>query len=168
MRALKALQAGAVAPFSRFHWPPPAEGAGEWVEASTTACASGIHACLPEQLPLWLQDELWEIELDGGIERLERKVVAERGRLVRRIEAWDAGALAAYARACLERLTALASAHDAATGYARDGEELLSGEPLFVAFAAARAAELVAGPEAYDAERAWQARWLAERLSLAL
>jgi hypothetical protein len=168
MRAVKALKTGAVGPFSAFRWPQPDDGPGAWVAAHPSACASGVHACLPAQLPLWLQDELWEIELDGRIDRLERKLVAERGRLVRRIERWDSRALADYAHACLARLHDLASSHDDARGYARDGEQLLAPEPLFVAFAAARAAELAVGPDGYEAERAWQARWLADRLELAV
>jgi hypothetical protein len=52
--------------------------------------------------------------------------------------------------------------------WVRDGRETLAhGEELFVALAAARAAELAGGADAYDAERAWQAAWLAERLALA-
>ena len=52
-------------------------------------------------------------------------------------------------------------------GYAEDGRVILAqDEPLVVALAAARAAEVVSGPEAYDEERAWQADWLAERLGL--
>lgn len=169
MKALKALQKGAVAPFSRFSWPVPDDrGPGTWVRARPAPCASGIHACLPEQLPLWLQDELWEIELDGTIESLERKLVAERGRLVRRIDAWDADVLADYAVACRGRLVELAAAHEQAVGYAADARTLLRTEPLFVAFAAARAAELVLGDGAYEAERAWQAGWLADRLELAI
>ena len=65
MRALKALRAGAVGPFSGFRWPTPGDGPGQWVAASPSPCASGVHACLRGQLPLWLHDELWEIELGG-------------------------------------------------------------------------------------------------------
>ena len=93
MKALKALRAGAVGPFSEFRWPTPGDGPGQWVAASPSPCASGVHACLRGQLPLWLHDELWEIELGGAVTTLERKVVAARGRLVRRVEGWDARAL---------------------------------------------------------------------------
>lgn len=169
MRALKALRSGAVGPFSDFRWPTPGDGPGAWVDADPSPCATGIHACLPEQLPLWLQDELWEIELDGAVTPLARKLVAERGRLVRRVDSWDARALAAYGAACCARLDALAVEHPEVRGHAADGHEILAhDEPLFVAFAAARAAEIVAGPDGYDAERAWQARWLADRLALDL
>lgn len=166
MRALKALRAGAVGPFSGFLWPTPGDGPGQWVAASASPCASGVHACLPRQLPMWLHDELWEIELGGAVATLERKVVATRGRLVRRVERWDALALAEYAHACLDRLAALAAEHPEARGFADDGRVIAQDEPLVVALAAARAAEVVSGPQAYDEERAWQADWLAERLEL--
>lgn len=169
MRALKALRPDAVGPFSGFRWPTPAgEVPGAWVDADPAPCASGVHACRAGQLPLWLQAELWEIELDGEISTLDRKLVAERGRLVRRVDAWDADALVDYGTACLGRLETLATEHPHLGGYAEDGRETLAhGEELFVALAAARAAELAGGPDAYDAERAWQAAWLAERLALA-
>jgi hypothetical protein len=115
---------------------------------------------------MWLHDELWEIELGGAVATLERKVVATRGRLVRRVEGWDARALAKYAQACLDRLATLAAEHPEARGLAEDGRVIVRDEPLVVALAAARAAEVVSGPQAYDEERAWQADWLAERLEL--
>ena len=167
MKALKALRAGAIGPFSGFRWPTPGDGPGQWVAASPSPCASGVHACLRGQLPLWLHDELWEIELGGAVTTLERKVVAPRGRLVRRVEGWDARAFADYGQACLDRLEALAEGHAEVRGYAADGRVILAqDEPLVVALAAARAAEVVSGTAAYDEERAWQADWLAARLGL--
>ena len=47
-------------------------------------------------LPLWLGRELYEIELAGEIVEERTKVVASRGRLLRRIDAWDDAARAAY------------------------------------------------------------------------
>ena len=170
MKALKALRAGAVGPFSGFRWPTPPAGAvaGAWVAASPSPCASGIHACRAAQLPLWLNEELWEVELGGEVTTLDRKLVAERGRLVRRVEAWDERALADYAAACLERLEERAAEHPEIGGYAVDSREMLTAdEPLVVALAAARTAEIVDGAGGYDAERAWQAAWLADRLGLA-
>jgi hypothetical protein len=167
MRALKALRAGAVGPFSGFRWPTPGDGPGRWVAANSSPCASGVHACLRGQLPLWPHDELGGIELGRAVTALERKVVAPWGRLVRRVEGWDAGALVEYGEACLARLEALAVEHAEVRGYAADGRVILAqDEPLVVALAAARAAEVVSGPGGYDEERAWQADWLAERLEL--
>ena len=61
MIAYKFLRAGRVGPFSAFQWPEP----DVWVRAAPelAACRRGIHACRPSDLPWWLADELWEIEL---------------------------------------------------------------------------------------------------------
>jgi hypothetical protein len=72
---------------------PAADGPGPWVEAAAVRpCHEGIHACSAADLAYWLHEELWEIELEGEILFTHRKVVARRGRLVRRIEAWSGGA----------------------------------------------------------------------------
>jgi hypothetical protein len=92
--AWKFLDAGHTTVFSGYHWPlPTATGPGPWVEASAPieACRSGIYACRVDDLPYWLSDDLFEIELTGDIVELDRKVVGERGRLVRRLDAWSAG-----------------------------------------------------------------------------
>jgi hypothetical protein len=74
-------------------WPrPTGDGPGPWVEAAAVRpCHEGIHACTAGGLAYWLQDELWEIELDGEILLTHHKVVARRGRLVRRVEGWSGG-----------------------------------------------------------------------------
>lgn len=166
--AFKFLRAGAVGPYSGFRWPTPSgDGPGAWVESEAALCATGVHGCLTEHLPFWLQAELWEVELDGHVSHGRHKLVAERGRLRRRVEAWDDDARDDYAHACLERLAELAADRPEAAGYAADGSQFAeAGEAAVVAFVTARAAELASGPEAYDAERARQARWLAERLGL--
>jgi len=79
--AYKFLDEGAVGPFTGFRWP-----VGEWVDAGgVDPCLEGIHACRLRDLPVWIGRELWEIELDGGLVEQERKVVAPRGRLTRRV-----------------------------------------------------------------------------------
>ena len=85
--AYKFLATGAVAPFTGFHWP-----VGQWVDAAgVDPCRQGIHACRIRDLPLWIQAELWEIELGGEVDEQARKVVAERGRLVQRVTGWSEG-----------------------------------------------------------------------------
>ena len=82
--AYKFLRDGEVAPFTGFTWP-----VGEWVRADDVElCRSGIHACRPRDLPFWLGRHLWEIELAGEIVEQERKVVAQRGRLLERLGTW--------------------------------------------------------------------------------
>jgi hypothetical protein len=161
---LKTLAPGGVGRFSGFAWPlPSGPDPGPWVEAQPAVCAAGIHACEPSQLPRWLDAELWEIELDGPVERTEKKLVAPRGRLLRRIEAWDEAAMRDFGRACRERVEQRAQSDPALAPFLGDTTWLRPGTSAFVA---ARVAELDGGVEAYAAEREWQAAWLAERLRL--
>jgi hypothetical protein len=66
-------------------------------------CKRGIHACRPGDLPWWLADELWEIELDPPVQPDEHKVIARAGRLRSRIEAWTPACAQEYADACAWR-----------------------------------------------------------------
>jgi hypothetical protein len=119
MIAYKCLCAGGVGPFSRFAWPQPRDGApGPWVVAPGGAerCRSAVHACRVQDLPWWLQDELWEAELDGEPSTGRHKVMAPRARLLRRVDAWDAACAQRFADACARR-----ARDHAATALARAG-----------------------------------------------
>jgi hypothetical protein len=82
--SLQFLRAGRVGSFSEFRWPE----AGVWVRVgdNIAACRTGIHACRTQDLPWWLADELWEIELEDEVQLEEHKVLARAGRLRTRIE----------------------------------------------------------------------------------
>jgi hypothetical protein len=164
VKAFKFLLDDRVAPFSRFRWP-----VGEWVESTNqAACDTGIHSCEPGDLPFWLMDELWEIELAGQITRARHKLVAESGRLVRRVDAWDRAAAGAFADACVDRVRGLAERRPEAAGHLADLSKWAPQiRPAATASLAARAFEAVEGRRGYDAERAAQTAWLVERLSLA-
>lgn len=54
-------------------------------------------------LPWWMAEELWEIELDGAVEVAEHKIAAPAGRLRRRIDPWTAACSQEYAAACAWR-----------------------------------------------------------------
>lgn len=101
MIAFKFLRSGRTGPFSAFRWPEP----GVWVEAPRrpATCRSGVHGCRIQDLPWWLAEELWEIELGGAIEIDAHKVVASRGRLRGQIEAWTPACAQRYAEACAWR-----------------------------------------------------------------
>jgi len=101
MIAYKFLRSGRIGPFSAFQWPEP----GVWVHAAPdlVACKRGVHACRPSDLPWWLADELWEIELDGEVQPDEHKIVASAGRLRSQIEAWTPACAQEYADACAWR-----------------------------------------------------------------
>jgi hypothetical protein len=161
--AYKFLRTDGTGVFTRFPWPLPNGAPGEWVEAPIAACHSGVHACRARDLPLWLGRELYEIELDGEIIGEKTKVVASRGRLTRRIDAWDDDARAAYTRACADR------AHGYAAGmpdWEMAVEPAAANGPASMGFIAARIAEARDGLDAYRAERARQVVWLVERLGL--
>ena len=99
MRAWKFLDPGRVAPFGGHVWPAPVGNApGAWVEP-----AGGVFACRLADLPWWIRPELWEVELGGPVRALPTQVGAPRGRLLRRVVAWNEPALRAYGVACAER-----------------------------------------------------------------
>jgi len=163
MIAFKFLRSDGTGVFTQFPWPLPDGGPGAWVQAPIVACRSGVHACRASDLPLWLGLELYEIELDGEIIGERTKVVASRGRLTRRIDAWDDEARAAYSRACADR------AHGYAAGmpdWDMAVEPASANGPASIGFIAARIAEARDGVDAYRAERARQVEWLVERLGL--
>jgi hypothetical protein len=163
--AYKFLRPDGTSVFTRFRWPLPDGGSGPWVDAGVDPCRSGIHASRRADLPLWLGRALYEIELDGEIVEEATKVVAPRGRLLRRIDAWDESTRDEYTRMCADR------AHELAGGAALGEwdavvEPSVPEGPALLGFVAARIAEEISGRDAYHAERRRQADWLAERLSL--
>jgi hypothetical protein len=165
--AYKFLRADGTSVFTGFRWPMPEGGPGEWVNARIEPCRSGIHACRPPELPLWVGRVLYEIELDGEVVEQHMKVIAARGRLKRRIDSWDDALRDAYTRMCADR------AHELARGAStplEDWDAMIEPSvpegPALLGFVAARIAEEISGTEAYHAERARQAAWLVERLGL--
>jgi hypothetical protein len=131
MIAYKFLRDGRVGPFSAVGWPPP----GEWLEATAAArraCVDRVHACRVEDLPDWMDSELWRVELEGDVMVDCGKLVADRGRLIERLEAWDAPLMVAFAEACALR------ARDAALAV------LPAGSPGHAALAASQDAEALA------------------------
>lgn len=164
-RALKFLRAGAVGPFSGFVWPRPVAGEpGQWVRAPGTpvVCRSAIHACRVRDLPRWIDEELWVVELAGVVIEEDTKLAAGAGRLLHRVDSWTHATAGEFARACAER----AAQHDA--GYGDDARALAEdAAAAATAYVAAHAAARARGDDGAAAERAWQAAWLADRLELA-
>ena len=122
MRAYKFLARGAVGRFSDFQWPPP----GEWVETGRQVvdCLHGVHALHAEQLLEWIDDELWEIELGGTVVAREGMLIAERGRLGRRIDGWNDAAAQAFADACARRSGVIAARALRQAGLIDDAERM--------------------------------------------
>jgi len=201
MIAYKFLRSGRAGPFTGFRWPAP----GVWVhaEGDIAACRRGIHACRVRDLPWWLADELWQIELDGDVRVDEHKILAAAGRLRSQVDGWTPACAQEYADACAWRAREPAVQALTRAGHASASAELaacatlddvlrvarqladsipdtkisltiagdgavraLTGAPPTSAYIAAHAAMRLDGAEGYAAERAWQSRWLAERLGL--
>jgi hypothetical protein len=166
--AYKFLRPDGTSAFTGFRWPLPAgDGPGEWVDADVDPCRSGIHACRRGDLPLWMGRVLYEVELDGEVREERTKVVAQRGRLVRRVAAWDDELRDVYTRMCADRAHELART---ASPPLEDWEAVIEPSvpegPALLGFVAARIAEARDGVAAYHAERARQTDWLVERLGL--
>ena len=201
MIAYKFLRSGRAGPFTGFRWPAP----GVWVhaEGDIAACRRGIHACRVRDLPWWLADELWQIELDGDVQVDEHKILAPAGRLRSQVEGWTPACAQEYADACAWRAREPAVQALTRAGHASASAELaacatlddvlrvarqladsipdtkisltiagdgavraLTGAPPTSAYIAAHAAMRLDGAGGYAAERAWQSKWLAERLGL--
>ena len=168
MIAYKFLRADGTTVFTGFRWPlPSGDRPGDWVDAEIDPCRSGIHACRAGDLPLWVGRTLYEVELEGEIREERTKVVAERGRLVRRIDTWDDELRDVYTRMCADRAHELArSASPPLADWEAVVEPSVPEGPALLGFVAARIAETRDGVEAYHAERARQSGWLVERLGL--
>jgi hypothetical protein len=165
MKAYKFLRPDGTGVFTGFRWPLPAGGPGEWVGADLNPCHSGIHACAEHHLPLWISRVLYEVELDGEIVDDVMKLVASRGRLLRRVDAWDEQASADYTRMCADRGHELARGHGLENWDAAIEPSVPEGGAL-LGFVAARIAEQIDGEAGYHRERANQTEWLRDRLQL--
>jgi hypothetical protein len=188
--AFKFLGAGAVGPYTRFRWPVR----GEWVDASVDRADVWIHACRLSDLAYWIDDELWRIELDAPLREARYQIASPRGRLRGRVEGWGPPLAREFAEACAWRardvalprlppalrdaiagaadlgaIAAGAAGHPSLAGaYLSDtARSAQQGLPAVTSYiAAALAASLDGGLGSFEAERAWQARWLAEQLGL--
>ena len=163
MKALKFLLPGAIGPFSGYRWE-----LGVWHDTGgDPTCGHGVHACEPRDLPFWLQDELWVVELRGDVARGRHKVVGAGGRLLGRVDAWDDTTRGEFASECVARVRELTVRRPEAAAHLGDLERIAAQvAAAAIASLAARAAEAVDGSEGYDAERGAQAAWLDQRLGL--
>jgi hypothetical protein len=83
--AYKFLDAAGRAPFTGAEWTPD-----RWVEETAAIpCRQGVHACRAADVSHWLAADMWEVELDGDVVPGRHKLVASRGRLVRRVAGYD-------------------------------------------------------------------------------
>jgi hypothetical protein len=116
MHAFAFLAEGAVAPLTGFVWPTPKDDRrGPWVDTDT-APSEALRGCRVGDLPYWLDDELWNIELDGALVERGHVVLAERARLLGRIDTWTDQLAWEFAGACAWRV-----AERAATALREEG-----------------------------------------------
>lgn len=133
MKAYKFLAYGGVGRFSEFSWPRPTGAEpGAWVAATERLedCRHGVHACLGAQLLDWIDDELWEIELGGEVVERDAMVVAERGRLLARVAAWDGPTAQEFADACAWRARDYALSGLRRVGLTSEAKQLVSAVEL--------------------------------------
>jgi hypothetical protein len=166
VNAYACLRHGARSPFSDARLPPPGgDGPGAWLEGGA-ARGCELRAARPRDLPHWLADELWLVELGGDVVELSYSVVADRVRLVRRVEKWNEATARDFCASCHESGAAAARGSNAAAAVLPNLEGAVArAEPALAAMVAATAVDL-ADPGAGGRERLRQARWLADRLGL--
>jgi hypothetical protein len=127
-----------------------------------------VHACRVDQLPYWVNRELWEIELAGEIVEGTYKLAAQEGRLVRMVDTWDEAAQIELGRACAGRIRELVPPGAGGPELDALGADLdrlaAAGKAASACYIAAVIAERAGGTEARRAERSLQAAWFAEHV----
>ena len=73
------------------------------VEGELIACENGYHFCTIEQLPRWLSEEIYEIEVDEEILECKNKSVARSIRLTKKLN-WNEKTQRLFAADCAERV----------------------------------------------------------------
>lgn len=123
MQAYTFLRRGAVGRLTGVAWPLPRGGVpGDWLVAPPGSDAA--RGCRREDLPYWLDDELWEVELDGRLDERDHLVLAERGRLIGPVPAWNARTADAFTDDCARRVQAHAAAELRSLGRDAEAREL--------------------------------------------
>jgi hypothetical protein len=104
------LTRGAVEPLSGFAWPTPKNGGlGAWVTPGQ-APSEALRGYLARDLPYWFDDELWNIELSGAVAERDHLLIAERARLLGRIDSWTDPLAWEFVTACARRVARQAAA----------------------------------------------------------
>jgi hypothetical protein len=121
------LARGSISYPSGFAWPQPSgEAPGRWVAGGVDVPADVVRGCLTDQLPYWLDAELWEIELDGQVVEEGHGLVGERGRLRRNEPSWNDETAWSFVEACAFRVRDRAAALLESSGRPDEARELTS------------------------------------------
>jgi hypothetical protein len=92
--------------------------------------SNGVHALRTRRLVDWIDDELWLIELADDVEEVDDMLVARRGRLLRKIHAWDEDAAREFGENCIWRARDLAAESLERAGLDREGTALRTADGL--------------------------------------
>ena len=178
----KFLATGATGPFSRFHWPAPGgDGPGDWVAVHATLepCRAGLHLLRATDLPLWMLEELYTVEVDGPVLEYDDFVLARRARLLRRVDTWGRDFATSFSRECALLVRDLTAGTLRDQGQAEAADRLLECGTTDELLGSARRlldGDRVAGPATgylHDAARyaLWvrsEPRWAANAATVAL
>jgi hypothetical protein len=154
---------------------------GEWmpeIEGELKPCRNGYHVVTLEQLPNWIGERIFEVEVGKEILPDDDKSVVRTCRLTRECTGWDERTARLFACDCAEHVLSLYEAkypdddrpRKAIEVARRYAEGTATREELAAARAAAWAAEGAAGAAAWAAEGAareaaagavWDAAWAA-------
>ena len=120
------LAAGAMGPFSGRRWPTPIGGPAAWVVAGDAIAdgPDGSRVCGVAQLPYWIADELWRVEVDGALTESATDVTAPRVRLVERVVGWNGDAGRDWATTSVWRGRDALAARLAADGHLDEAAQL--------------------------------------------
>jgi hypothetical protein len=104
----KFLAGGAVGPFSGYRWPAPtgSDRPTDWTTCSgpLEPCRSGVHVCRWADLPFWISEELYTVEVEGAVVEHESFVLARQARLAHRVTSWTQDAAQRFSFDCAWRL----------------------------------------------------------------
>jgi hypothetical protein len=148
---------GALCPFTGRTWP----AGGAWLE--------GARATRLEHLPVWIAPELWRVELAGHVAAPAAQLLADRGRLVEQVTAWDRRMAEAFVAGCTGRTIErgeLRPDDPTLALLAADARSCGAPEANLCGWLAARAAFVFGGAAGALRERERQSQWLVERLQL--
>jgi len=115
MFAYRFLARGGLGAVNQFMWPLP-EGStpGAWVGPQADTTALGVFAQRLSDLPYWVHDELYRVELRGSVQTLSLGILAGEMRLVERVSGWNESLRLDFGESCIERLRqCAANTHDA-------------------------------------------------------
>ena len=132
---------------------------GEWSESrAPKLCESGWHIPDPNCLGIWVDAELWEVEVRGKSVNDDNKSSNEYIRFVRQLR-WTLTDIVDFARSCADATDATdAAAYTAAHAAHAAADAATDAAAAYAAYTAAYAA-------AYAAERKRQSDWIRLRVT---